>query len=112
MKYYAMGQFSRYIRPNDTILQAGDRTVAAWNPQERKLVLVVVNDSDQIQTCQFDLDEFALKEAIVQPIRTSGSIDEGEHWKQLEAYPLEGTVFETQLKVNSITTFVIRDSKE
>ncbi len=110
MKYYAMGQFSRYIRPNDTILQAGDRTVAAWNPQERKLVLVLVNDSDQTQNCRFDLSEFALKEAVVQPIRTSGSIDEGECWKQLDAYTLEGTVFETQLKANSITTFIIREN--
>ena len=47
MKYYAMGQFSRYIRPNDTIIQAGEHIIASWNQEERKLVLVMVNDTNE-----------------------------------------------------------------
>ena len=61
MKYYAMGQFSRYIRPNDTIIQAGEHVIASWNQEERKLVLVMVNDTNEKQSCKVDLDEFALK---------------------------------------------------
>ena len=68
MKYYAMGQFSRYIRPNDTIIQAGEHVIASWNQEERKLVLVMVNDTNEKQSCKVDLDEFALKGAKICPI--------------------------------------------
>lgn len=108
MKYYAMGQFSRYIRPNDTIIQAGEHVIASWNQEERKLVLVMVNDTNEKQSCKVDLDEFALKGAKICPIRTSGSIENGEHWNRLESSVLTENIFETELKENSITTFVIR----
>ena len=107
MKYYAMGQFSRYIRPNDTIIQAGEHVIASWNQEERKLVLVMVNDTNEKQSCRVDLDEFALKGAKICPIRTSGSIENGEHWNRLESSVLTENIFETELKENSITTFVI-----
>ena len=108
MKYYAMGQFSRYIRPNDTIIQAGEHVIASWNQEERKLVLVMVNDTNEKQSCKVDLDEFVLKGAKICPIRTSGSIENGEHWNRLESSVLTENIFETELKENSITTFVIR----
>lgn len=54
------------------------------------------------------MDEFALKGAKICQIRTSGSIENGEHWKQLESSVLTEDIFETELKANSITTFVIR----
>ena len=41
------------------------------------------------------------------PIRTSGSIENGEHWNQLESSVLTENIFETELKENSITTLVI-----
>lgn len=69
---------------------------------------MMVNDTNEKQSCKVDLDEFALKGAKICPIRTSGSIENGEHWNRLESSVLTENIFETELKENSITTFVIR----
>lgn len=110
MKYYAMGQFTRYIRPNDTIIAGDDRTLAAWNEEEKRLVVVAVNDTAGELAYTFGIEAFGLGGASVQTIRTSGSIGDGEHWKQLEPQQTDKTQFDTVLKANSVTTFVFRAS--
>lgn len=51
MKYYAYGQFSRYIRPGYTIIGTSKgTTLAAYDPDENKAVVVAMNTSDADKT--------------------------------------------------------------
>lgn len=108
MKYYAMGQFTRYIRPGDTVIAGDSKTLAAWNSEEQRLVIVAVNDKKEEQQYTFNIEEFGLEGAAVQPVRTSGSMEDGEHWQELEELQTENGSFQAVLKGNSVTTFIIK----
>jgi len=54
--FWAMMQFSRFIRPGDRILQTDDFwTVAALSPNGKRLTLIVHNDEKAGRELQFDL---------------------------------------------------------
>ena len=109
-KYYCFGQFSRYIRPGMTVLPIDKLTVGAYNKDEHKLVIVAVNDKSRERKLNLDLKEFS-PEGDIEVIRTSGSLEEGEHWAKLPCEALENQALSTVLKPYSITTFII-DTKE
>ncbi|NLT09557.1 MAG: alpha-L-arabinofuranosidase, partial [Ruminococcus sp.] len=44
-KYYAMGQYSRYIRPGMTMLKVSDNSMAAYDEKNGQLVIVAYNTS-------------------------------------------------------------------
>lgn len=111
MKYYAFGQFSRYIRPGDTILATGNHTVASYNEAENRLTIVASNITDEKQEYRFDLSEFVLDGASVEVIRTSGDMESGEKWAVLEPLTVSDSLLEVELKENSVTTFVIKGDK-
>ena len=107
MKYYAMGQFTRYIRPGDTIIAGDENTLAAYNEAENRLVIVAVNDKkQQVEAC-FDVSAFELKDASVSMIRTSGSMQDGEKWQETASEGILDGKLRAVLKENSVTTFVI-----
>jgi galactan endo-1,6-beta-galactosidase len=61
-KYFVMAQFMRHIRPGMQIIpSAGDdwRTVAAYDVDNRKLVVVAQNNSSTGQWINFDLSAFS-----------------------------------------------------
>ncbi len=104
-KYYCFGQFSRYIRPGMTVLPIDKLTVGAYNNNENKLVIIAVNDKSREKRLCLDLKEF-LTEGSFEVIRTSGSLEEGEHWTRLDDTSSEDSVLCATLKPYSITTFV------
>lgn len=108
MKYYAMGQFSRYIRPGDTIIAGDARSVAAYNKEEKRLVIVAANDTQNKMAYCFDLSEFQKNTSSVTVIRTSGSMENGEKWTKGESLTIKDHCLNVLLKENSITTFVIK----
>lgn len=110
MKYYGFGQFTRYIRPGYTILASSDSTLCAYDPDEQKAVIVAINDKADAQTMQFSLGDFSHAPGKVTAIRTSGSMEEGEKWKDVSEEALaskDDHSVTANLKANSITTYII-----
>ncbi len=114
MKYYGYGQFSRYIRPGYTIIgtNKSGTTLAAYDPEGQKAVVVAMNTSDSDKTWKFDLSGFETMGTDITAIRTSGSMDDGEKWADVTASDniaadTESNSFTATMKANSITTYII-----
>lgn len=114
-KYYGYGQFSRYIRPGDSIIgSTNSNTLVAYNPQEHRAVIVALNTSADDAVWQFDFSSFTGMGTTVQAIRSSGSMKDGENWADVTnkakiTVNAEEKNFIATLKANSITTFLIND---
>ncbi len=117
-KYYAYGQFSRYIRPGYTIMGTSDEanSLIAYDPQGKKTVIVAINTSDSEKTWEFDLSKFKSMGSTVKAYRTSGVLDGGENWKDVssDASIIADSVnrqLQVDLSANSITTFVVEGTE-
>ncbi|MDO5558975.1 MAG: glycoside hydrolase [Oscillospiraceae bacterium] len=108
-KYYAFGQFSRYIRPGSVILRSADGTMAAYDEKNDQLVIVAMNTSGSNKDINFDLAQFSSIGSSVQAVRTSGSMTNGENWKELAPINTDGSGFTASLIPNSVTTYIIDD---
>ncbi len=106
-KYYCFGQFTRYIRPGMTVIPIDRLTVSAYNKDEQRLVIVAVNDKSGKRELSLDLSEFS-PAGSYGLIRTSGSLEEGEHLTELDEKELEGDILSEKLEPYSITTLTIR----
>ena len=106
-KYYAMGQFSKFIRPGDTIIHCNDNTLAAFNSKTNEVKIVCVNCSSKELPITVDLTDFKKSNRNVKVIRTSGNLENGENWAILNDLELTDNTFSTDLKGNSVTTFII-----
>ena len=106
-KYYAFGQFSRYIRPGMTIVHTGKNSLGAYDKETGRLVLVCINTKAQDENINIDFHTFLREMRNVSVIRTSGNIESGEHWNELPSFAAEGNEFTYTLKGNSVTTFLI-----
>lgn len=107
-KYYAMGQFSKFIRPGDTIIHCNDNTLAAFNSKTKEVKIVCVNCSAKDSPIAFDLSDFNKSDHNVKVIRTSGNLENGENWTVLNDLKLTDNTFSTELKGNSVTTFIVK----
>lgn len=112
MKYYTFGQFTRYIRPGDTIISGDKRSLAAYDAENQKLTIVVMNSDEEEISYYFDLSSFSEIGTSAQVIRTSGSLENGEKWKELAPIETLENGLEVNLKGNSVTTFVIENIVE
>ena len=108
MKYFTLGQFTRYIRPGYRILEGGERCLAAYSPGENTLVLVAVNARPKEAEIHFDLSAFSPASGPVEAVRTSGSMEDGEKWAELDPIRPGEEGFDAVLKENSVTTFLVR----
>ena len=115
-KYYAFGQFTRYIRPGYCILGTDDKAnqvTAAYNPEDGSIVIVAMNTRDEDVKWEIDLSEMNIKyDNSIQIIRTSGDMESGENWADVtdSSYAQlndDGTKLTIVLKNSSVTTFVI-----
>ncbi len=109
-KYYVYGQFSRYINPGDTVIASSDKTLAAYNKDTGTIKIVAVNTDDTDRTYDFDLGAFKSVGDTAKVIRTSGSMDDGEHWAELDDIKLNGKTLSCTLIPNSVTTFVVENN--
>ncbi|MBR5301495.1 MAG: hypothetical protein IKU38_01500 [Clostridia bacterium] len=108
-KYYAMGQFSRYIHPGSRIIPCTNSVIAAYDQTRGELAIVAVQAGAGERTLTLDLSAFSGTGAQAQAIRTSGSMANGEHWAQLPPVSISGGKMTATLKGHSITTFIIPD---
>lgn len=110
-KYYALGQFTRYLRPGSQMIRCDEHALAAFHPDTKQLAIVVVNSDEAEQSIQIDVSEWisehpktTQKKATV--IRTSGSLHTGENWAECPPVFLQQEVLNTTLKGYSVTTFL------
>lgn len=108
-KYYAFGQFTKYIRPGSTIIHCGGDSLAAYNPKDKSLSIVIINKSDKDKKANISLSQFDSVGDTVHATRTSGSMENGEHWSPLDDIYTYGKGFVTDIKGNSVTTFVVEN---
>jgi len=108
-KYYAYGQFSRYIRPGYTILYTmSESAMAAYSEENKQLVIVAINKDSDAKIANIPLDGFVWKDgAKASVIRTSGDMATGENWAELPAVEVGAEGLSVTLKEFSITTYVI-----
>lgn len=108
-RYYAYGQFSRYLRAGQTFIKVNDDTIAAYDMRTGTLNIVALNCTAEEKPVKFTFDGFdILSSGEVAAVRTSGGLDSGEHWQMLESTPkLYKTGFSTELAPNSVTTFTV-----
>ncbi len=107
-KYFAFGQFTRYITPGMTIIHTKDNnTLSAFNKNTGEIVIVAVNTNNSAIECTFSLDGFSKSYTHAVPIRTSGRLNDGEQWNKLPSVTIVDNSFSVQLKSNSITTFIV-----
>lgn len=106
-KYYAYGQYSRFITPGALIIGCDNAALAAYDKENRRLVIVDYNYRDEEEYVSYDLSEFDISNASCKMIRTS----EDEDWKEEEAF-LSENCLKGSLKGYSITTYVIDNVAE
>ena len=106
-KYYFFGQFTRYIRPGDTVIASSDSSLAAYDRDSRDVKIVVVNSSDVDREYIFDLSEFARLGTRVRVIRTD-NLPGGERWKEIPgAAKLDGRRLIFTAKAGTVSTCII-----
>ena len=110
MKYYTLGQFTRYIRPGSRLIEMKGPAVAALDGTGERLTVVVFNKEAREQTVL--LDTAAFGDAFpagsrVRAIRTSGGIAQGEHWAELPEEVLGDGGLVVTLAPHSVTTFLV-----
>lgn len=106
-KYYAMGQFTRYIRPGYTLISCGGDSLAAYDSESKTLVIVAINPTASDKTANFNLSQFKSIGRRVKVVRTSGSMADGEQWAELDDIYAYDTGFIAKLKANSVTTYIL-----
>ncbi len=107
-KYYGFGQYTRYIRPGDTLISIDDGcSTAALSKEDEQLKIVAYNTSDTDKNVSYDLSAFAKTGTTANVIRTSGDMQTGENWAKLNSISVEDAKLNVTLKANSITTFVV-----
>lgn len=102
-KFYALGQYSRYIRPGMTMLRTDGHAVAAYDAAGRRLVVTAYNAHADARAAELELEGFRVGGAQVRLIRTSAR----ESWAEVDGAALAGNVLRVELAGNSITTVLV-----
>ena len=103
-KFYAMYQFSHFIRPGCVILGASDNwSLAAYDATNHNLVLVAVNDTSTGFNLNYDLSTFSNTGTTVSRYRTSAS----ESAAAVPALTISNRQFVAYVAPQSVTTHVI-----
>jgi prepilin-type processing-associated H-X9-DG protein len=103
-KFYAMGQFSEFVRPGCQIISAGDAyTLAAYTSTNSTLVLVMVNTNSSGLNVTYNLADFGSRSWQVTATQTSAS----ENLAALPAFIVTSQSFTAAIPAKSVTTFVL-----
>ena len=103
-KFYTMGQFSEFVRPGCNFVSVSDtNTLAAWNPANGTLVLVVVNNNTSALNVTYNLTDFANYFRQVTATQTAS----GENMATLSPPVVTNQQFTAAIPASSVTTFVL-----
>ncbi|MFD2115092.1 discoidin domain-containing protein [Paenibacillus yanchengensis] len=105
-KYYAMGQFSKFIPQGSKFFQNDDwdeqYTLTAYNEKDNETVIVYRNPDDEAVQVTFDLSEFATPGKAVKTYVTS----EDKNLAEGQTAVIGNKLF-AEVEGKSITTFII-----
>lgn len=107
-KYYAFGQFTRYIRPGMKLIKVDKSIIACYDDKGKSLRIVCVNSKNKDTAVNFSLDGFVPEEGKIKAYRTSGAVRDGEKWQRVDCTQKTVKGFFAVLKANSITSFVVK----
>lgn len=108
-KYYAMGQYTRYIKKGDYMIVGDSMNTVSYDKENNELKVVAVNLTDTAKTMKYDLSGFQWSYPIVKRVRTSGDMSTCENWKTLDSLSSSSAGFEAELAPNSVTTFIVKE---
>lgn len=108
-KYYAYGQFTRYIEPGDTIIASSPYTLAAYSKKTGDIKIVALNSDADDKKYVFDLSAFTKTGSTVKTIRSNNLTgDAAEHWAEIaNGAELKDKTVTAMVKAGTITTYVI-----
>lgn len=107
-KYYAFGQFSKFIRPGMTIIHSGKNSLSAYNKDTNEVVCVVVNSQIEDKNTEISLNGFSNSFTEYKAIRTSGNLEKGEKWANAESGTVKQNSILTTVKKHSVTTYIFK----
>jgi O-glycosyl hydrolase len=103
---YALGQFSRFMRPGSVLLVSSSTNSniqpTAVSPTSGTVALVLTNSSSQTITTTVTLSNLSAPPSAVTPYRTSST----ENQVQLSPIPVSGGTFTITIPGNSIVTVI------
>lgn len=103
-RYYAMGNYSKFVRPGYTMIGNSDaNTFTAYNSSSQSLVIVATNSATSSSSVTYNLSNFSGVGTAATPYQTSAT----ENLQQLSNISIANNAFSTTLPAQSITTFVI-----
>jgi O-glycosyl hydrolase len=103
-KFYAIGQFSEFIRPGCEIISVSDSyTLAAWTPSNSTLVLVMINTNTSSLNVTYSLGSFLPVPWQVAVTQTAP----GENMVSKPPLLVVNNQFTSAIPALSITTFVL-----
>lgn len=106
-KFFVMAQYSRHIRPGMRIIESGSPdTVAAHDPAQGRLALVILNDGPA-RTATFNLSRFGTARAAVARWVTEPKAD--ARYAFLRDLKLDRGRLECPLPANSVQTIEVRN---
>jgi O-glycosyl hydrolase len=103
-KFYVMGQFSAFVRPGCQIISVNDtNTLAAFNPTNSTLVLVMVNTGGSGFNVTYNLSNFGSRTWQVAATQTAS----GENMATLPPPVVANQQFTAAIPAGSVTTFLL-----
>ncbi len=106
-QYYAMGNYSKFIRPGYTIIDTNNPNVlAAYDKDGGNLVFVVTNNSSKEVTHTFDISDFNNTDSVAKVYRTSQS----ENLDNISDVEIKDNTLIAKETPYSVTTYVINNA--
>lgn len=105
-KYYAVGNYSKFIRPGDQVINSNNKdTLAAIDAKNDSVVVVYTNSSKEQKAVDFDLSGFETvnETATATPYTTSAT----DNLQKKEDIKVKDEKLAAVVPAQSITTFVV-----
>lgn len=107
-KYYAFGQFTKYIKKGMTLIHINEDNLAAIDKTSGEFVIVSLNCENRYKDVSFDISMFDVLENEARVITTCVVDDVRKRWFEEENAPIKDSVLSSKLYPNSVTTFIFK----
>lgn len=111
-KYYAFGQFSRFMRPGSVMIKVDRDTLACYDEKKGEMSVVCLNRKSTPSDIRLSFRGIRPTDGKVLAVRTSGSGDLKECWAEIPCSFVRDGAFAETLSANSITTFIFSNIKQ
>ncbi|MEH7445608.1 glycoside hydrolase [Bacillus toyonensis] len=105
-KYYTMGNYSKFIRPGDQVINSNnENTLAAIDSENNSVVVVYTNSSSEEKSINVDLSGFeSVNETSAATPYVTSAVD---NIQKKEEIKISNKALSTVVQPRSVTTFVI-----